>query len=662
MQSLSKNSAVVSLFNNGVLAINQGDWETAIKFLETLVAKEPKHAPGIAHLAFALSRLNRHSEAIVQLKKLLPTRQNLAQTHFNIGISYVALKNYADALAHLSHAVKANPSFIDALIERANCLRVLGDLDIAETEIVKVLNQDKRNARAFQTLGLIYADKDDMGKALECFENAIGLAPNELSFKCSFATHLAKADLHIEAEDLWRSICTEHPDYFEGFVGYGLLLREMHAYDQAIECFERAVQIKPTEVLGYEELGKTYAEMGNLEKSLACFNDALAIAPDDAFVTDQKIAVYLEHGKTYEALDLANHLIGKYPDYVNGYLALARVKKSTKEDGLSEKLARFSASKDENINATVHFVLGKIFDDQKDYSNAFKHYDLGNKLRNSKLTYEPAQTEAMVDALIGFFSEDFFKQTKHLQTLNGSDVPVFILGMPRSGTTLTEQIISSHPDVIGAGEVSFWDKLSGMVSMMLNAQEPYPFSLKNLNTEHAQFISQQYLHLLLRAAGNEQAFKHVTDKMPHNFLHLGFIHLLFPHAKIIHTKRMPIDNCLSIYFQNFSDFHYYGFNLKNLGHYYRQYERLMQHWHTVLPGKILDIQYENTTDDPEYWSRELIKYVGLEWNDACLNPHKLERSVKTASIWQVRQPIYKSSVERWRNYEPFISDLIEALK
>jgi hypothetical protein len=233
--------------------------------------------------------------------------------------------------------------------------------------------------------------------------------------------------------------------------------------------------------------------------------------------------------------------------------------------------------------------------------------------------------------------------------------------MPRSGTTLTEQIISSHPDVLGAGEVGYWGSANKALPLKLHTKTPYPQCLQEMTITHAHEAIEQYENILRKTVGPDTTSRHISDKMPHNFLHLGLIAMLFPNVKIIHTKRDPIDTCLSIYFQNFNDMHSYAADLTNLAFYYKQYERLMQHWHTLLPGRILDINYEDTINDPEYWSRQLISHIGLECDDACLAPHKLERAVKTISQWQVRQPIYKTSVQRWKHYEPFISPLIEGL-
>lgn len=276
--------------------------------------------------------------------------------------------------------------------------------------------------------------------------------------------------------------------------------------------------------------------------------------------------------------------------------------------------------------------------------------------------YSPELDEARFSKLIEIFNADFFKTHQHIGIQ--SKLPVIIVGMPRSGTILTEQIISSHPDVIGAGEVVFWSRAPNAMPLRLGTETPYPECVLKMSTESAIDIADIYESTLqkIKIVGQNTKPRHITDKFPHNILNIGLIASLFPNIKIIHTKRDSIDTCLSIFFQNFNNAHQYAFDSSNLGFHYRQYERIMRHWHEILPGRIMDINYEDTIVDPEFWSRKLISHIGLEWDDACLSPHKLERSVKTASHWQVRQPIYKTSVQRWKNYEQFLEPLISALK
>jgi hypothetical protein len=308
----------------------------------------------------------------------------------------------------------------------------------------------------------------------------------------------------------------------------------------------------------------------------------------------------------------------------------------------------------------MHYALGKTFDDQKNYAEAFTHFKIANDIKKSTFSDNNyVFDEKNFNDLINLFTPDFMAAHQGMGTER--NLPVLIVGMPRSGTTLTEQIISSHPEVLGAGEVNFWGSANKALPLRMQTNTPYPQCLNNLTIAHAHEAIEQYEITLRKTVGPDTRSRHITDKMPHNFLHLGLIGLLFPNVKIIHTKRDPIDTCLSIYFQHFNESHDYATDLTELVAHYKRYERLMAYWHRLMPGRILDIQYEDTIHDPEYWSRALISHIGLEWDDACLAPHKLERAVKTVSQWQVRQPIYKTSMQRWKNNEPFIAPLIEGL-
>jgi tetratricopeptide (TPR) repeat protein len=375
-----------------------------------------------------------------------------------------------------------------------------------------------------------------------------------------------------------------------------------------------------------------------------------------------KAELSIQQGKTDDIIQIAKSIIELNPNDPTGYFIYSRAKKFKGDESLNGRLLEFTQEEglDDQSKIAVSFALGKLFDDQNNYSSAFKNYAEGNKIRNSNLSYSAEADAYSKSKLIEFFNADFFKTHQHLGT--DLNLPIIIVGMPRSSTTLTEQIISSHPEVMGAGEVIFWGKAPLALPLRVGTGVAYPECISEMLPEQAFSIASMYESTLRKIAGPNAQVKHITDKMPHNFLNLGLIAMLFPKVKIIHTKRNPIDTCLSIFFQNFNDMHPYAFDLKNLGAHYKQYERIMRHWHEVLPGRIMDIHYEDTISDPEYWSRKLIEHVGLEWDDACLAPHKLERTVKTASHWQVRQPIYKTSVQRWKNYEEFLGPLIEALK
>ncbi|QFY88954.2 sulfotransferase [Magnetovirga frankeli] len=301
--------------------------------------------------------------------------------------------------------------------------------------------------------------------------------------------------------------------------------------------------------------------------------------------------------------------------------------------------------------AELSYALGKYHTDIADYANAFHYYQQANQ---AKQLFTPAYDPANQEKILAFLTTHYTRAVCH-QSWPGcvdSKRPLLIVGMPRSGTSLTEQILASHPDVVGAGELSDWSTLAERHKQaVLRAQ---------LDPALVQSLADHYLDTLHQF---DQTALRVIDKMPGNYQNLGLIHAVLPNAKFIHTLRNPLDTCLSIYFQNFNTGHTYAKDLDDIAHYYRQYHRLMEHWRQVLPeDAMLEVRYEELVEDPETWSRRLIDFIGLEWDDNCLNFHQTERRVGTASNWQVRQPIYKTSKDRWRNYEPWIGPLLPLLE
>jgi hypothetical protein len=305
----------------------------------------------------------------------------------------------------------------------------------------------------------------------------------------------------------------------------------------------------------------------------------------------------------------------------------------------------------------LHFALGKCYDDINEHSTAFKHYQQGCQLKRGRINYNADDQTRFFDNLINIFDKSMFKSLR--QFANTSDFPIFVLGMPRSGTTLTEQIIASHPNVFGAGELHHFIEYSNISVNTPSGSVFYPDNLKLLSDEQLSKIGTQYVERLRKYSADAE---HVTDKMPGNFANLGLIHALLPNAKIIHIERNAFDNCLSCYTRLFQHGQNFTYDLTELGRYYADYRRLMQHWRKVLPkDAFLDVSYEELVADTETQARRIIDYCGLEWDANCLEFHKMERQVRTASVTQVRQPIYKTSLERWRFFEKELAPLAIAL-
>jgi tetratricopeptide (TPR) repeat protein len=646
-------------FQQGQTAMQKGMFERAEKyFLAVLkVAPEITEAQNALALSYAARKL--HDNATTQFQLVLKSYPKDAHTHHNLANSLYELHKFDDAIKHYNAAVAINPNLIDSHINCAIAYRAIKNYESAIQYLKHSLNLDKTNARAFHILGVIYTTSEDYPRALECLENAHHLIPHNVEFHLSFANVLEKAGLIYEASVEYQTLCNNNPNFSEGFLVYGELLFRTNRFEEAIECYKHALVLTPENLDILDNLGSAYIGLSNIESALKTFEIALKKEPNRISSLTGMEQAYQNDGQLDRAIDLCDKIIALDTNIPTGHVLKSRIVNAKSNDKLVEDLLRFTACDNKEDQTKVHFALGKAYDDRNDYQEAFKHYAIANTLRNKELNYAKEETELEFSKLINFFTPDIFNNKNIGIT---TDTPILIVGMPRSGTTLTEQILSSHPSVMPAEEVDFWPNASKHLSLRLHTSTQYPECLSQLTQDNANEIATMYMSTLHKIAGINNEAKYITDKMPHNFLNIGLIALLFPNVKFVHTKRDPIDTCLSIYFQNFTNYHSYAFDLNNLGFYYNQYQRIMNYWHQVLPGRIIDINYSDIVSDPEYWTRELISHFDLEWSDSCLAPHKLERTVKTASLWQVRQPIYKTSIQRWKNYEPYIQPLIEALK
>lgn len=612
-------------------------------------------------LALLLASMGKPLDAVKHFRLIVKANPAYAAGHANLANALAESEQFDEAVTEFRRAIALDASLSGARIALGETMRRAGRYDEAVKVYKAALDHDKVSHAAFNGLGLVYRDMEDLPRALECFEHAVGLAPKVAEYRMNFGAGLRRHELDGLAVEQFYEAALLKPDWLEAVVLLGDVLQQQRRFDEARECFERAQQLKPGEPELAERIGYVYLDMGDTDHALSQFDGVLAKYPGRFKARLGRGRAHMEAGQSAAAAETLEALVAEYPEDASGYFYLAGSRKFSADDALIAPLQDFADQTPDDAPAAIalNFALGKIYNDCKQWDDAWRHYACGNRLRNAKYDYKPAEQAAKYDALISVFTREFMETHRHLGVPN--QLPVIIVGMPRSATTLTEQIISSHPQVIGAGEVIFWGRAYKAVPHRLNTRQPYPECMPIMTPEQAQDIAEQYASQLRKIAGPDTASARITDKMPHNFVHLGLIALLFPNAPIIHCKRDAMDNCLSIFFQNFGGDHPYAYDLANLGHHHREYERLMAHWHEVLPGRIMDINYEDTIADPEYWSRKLIEHVGLEWDDACLAPHKQERTVKTASHWQVRQPIYKTSVARWKHYEKHLAPLKEAL-
>jgi len=482
---------------------------------------------------------------------------------------------------------------------------------------------------------------------------------------------LARTPNHPLALYIMGTVCVGHDDeaalrFFARAVAeepknayYHLSFGEAYArlseFSAAIRYIRHALEIQPDLVEALCALGRVYTEFDKPDLALPLYEKALKINRDHPKARTGMAATLTGLGRMDEAGAYLKEAIERRVDAPAAYYELVQTRKFAEEPPELQSIVRELGSPRLNSESaqSLHYAAGKVLNDLKRYAEAFDHFNKAKQAAGYRFDID--QYRRFVDSMIEIFTPGLFAAASGFG--NPSDLPVFVVGMPRSGTTLTEQILASHPDVHGAGELEKLRRVANAIDLKSSAED-LSKPINSLTRELTRTLAEEHLSYLRERA---PAALRVVDKQPHNFELIGLIALLFPNARIVHCRRDAIDNCVSCYVLPFSPAHSYNADLRVLGLYYREYDRLMGHWNEVFPGRIFENRYETLVEDQEAQSRRLIDHLGLPWDDACLRFFDREGAVTTPSRWQVRQPIYKSSVKRWKNYEAQIEPLIGAL-
>lgn len=496
-------------------------------------------------------------------------------------------------------------------------------------------------------------------EAEKIYRAVLGKVPNQPDALNLLGVLAMEAGNHEAAFDLLERAVQARPKDPAILNNYGNALSLVRRFEDAIAHLERALAINPNMADSWLNLGRTLNFAGQGERALKCFDRLVKVKPDAHGAKSGMSRAFLGLGRTEEAEKSARELIALVPESSSGYVNLSNVRKFKADDPEIANVERMIESKATNTKELrgLYFAAAKMCDDVGRYDDAFKYYDLANTSAAGK--YEAKVLEQSYAELKKTYTRKFFDENRAFGL--DSERPVFIVGMPRSGTTLTETIIGAHPQAFPAGELETVKRCEREVASLVFKDEGPQKNPRQLTWVGIEILAQRYLDAVDTKAKNASATR-ITDKMPHNFQAVGLIALMFPKARIIHTRRSPMDTCLSIWQQNFNDAHSYARNFHDLGHHYAQYLDLMEHWRQVLPGRMLEIDYEDTVENQEEMSRKLIDFVGLPWDEACLRPHEVKRTVLTASVWQVRQPVYKRSAGRWKNYEKHLTTLKDTLQ
>jgi len=510
--------------------------------------------------------------------------------------------------------------------KKAQKLLAQGRLTEAMVLLEIICNRDPQDADSLINIGRIYGLRGNFSKARECFEHVVKVKPNSTEAYINLANALIRL---------------------------GLL-------QEAVSAYKKVLDIKPDDMVAHKYLNATLVRSGKLVEAYDGYDRMLALSPNNPQVITAKAKVLEIKGEKEKAYELLKPLIKQYPNNPKIAVAFAAVCSDVghSDDAIKmlENIIDNSQIKlHQEVASETHFALGHLYDKATDYKKASSYYLQANSIKGR--TFDIETFTDHIDEIIKTFSAEALKKAPTSTIPTNS--AIFIIGMPRSGTSLVEQILASHADVTAAGELYDIINLAKEITNLVDSHTLYPHYLNELTIDLCNSIAQRYINRLNDISSSQ---KYVTNKMPYNFLVLGLIYKLFPQARIIHCKRDPKDTCVSCFFQNFSHGNDYTFNLETLASYYLQYKKLMDHWVKVIDRPIITIQYEELVTDQENQTRRLLKLLDLPWHNDCLNFYNNERVSHTASYNQVRQPINVKSVGRWKNYEKYIQPLLKSLE
>ena len=616
-----------SIYRLGIIRLQQNRFAEAEVLFRRAVKADKRSADAQHHLAIALTGLRRLDDSIAHYRKALELRPRDAVAHNNIGYSLQKLGRHDEAARHFQKAVSINPNYPEAHNNLGNALQALDRTDDAIRHYRQALTLRANYAEAFSNLASALAVQNRHVEAIENCKKALALAPANAEAHMNLANSLGAMERPQEALAHYQKAAEIDPANAEAYARTAFMLFHLGCIGEAIAQCEKALTIDPEHVDALRNLGVALRALGRVDEAIGQFEKAIAAAPRNAAGLYYVLASSKRMSVSDPHFAAMQHLAGK-------------MKSSSAEDQIG-----------------LHFALGKAFADVGDHQQSFQHLRKGNALKRQEfIEHDEARLLARFARIEAAFSAKLLNDKKSRG--NPSSVPVFIIGMPRSGTSLVEQILASHPDVFGAGERYELGDLAQAIAGPGGTE--FPEAVAGMPDDALHALGTSYLRAIEPLAPEA---KRITDKMPGNFFHAGLIHLALPNARIIHTRRDPRDTAMSCFSTLFAMGHPHTYDLAELGRYIRAYEKLMAHWRRVLPkDAMLEVQYETLVGTLETEARRIVSYCGLEWDDACLSFHQTKRPVRTASVIQVRQPIYKSSVGRWQPHEKELQPLLRALE
>jgi len=606
------------------ILLKQKRTEEARKYFRNTLKRHPDYPRALEGMGLALLADSQPGPAIKFLQQAAVAVPGRAATHFALGKALAATGRGAEADRAYEKSFQLNPTH-GALARAAEAQRN-GDMERAEKALRELLARDPDNVTALRMLGSIALEANRLPAAYRLLERAVELAPGFILAWNDLASLYVKED----------------------------------RYDDALEKVEHAISLDPLQPGSYVIKGNILSRAQRHEASLAAYQQTLELNPGHGGALAGKGHVLKTIGRQEESIEAYRKCIQAHPRLGEAYWSLANLK--TLEFNEREVKVMHHMVEDAKLpdEPKVNFFLslGKHYENQENFDQAFQFYRRGNELRRGHEMYDPVQTQVIHDRIIKVFTTGFFAQRSGWGDPDPS--PILVVGLPRSGSTLIEQILASHSQVEGTMELPDLSRTIREINRSRKKDRvEYPEATTDLGKEDVNALGRFYLESTQRYRTGKRYF---IDKMPNNFSNTGFLHLILPNAKVINARRHPMDSCMGCYKQLFFKGQSFTYDQFELGQYYLQYQRIMDHWHQVLPGRVLDVHYEQMVLDQEAQTRRLLEFCGLPWEQQCLRFYETDRAVNTASSEQVRQPIYTKSLNFWKNYESHLGELIGILE
>ncbi len=612
----------------------------------------------VALLGAILMKLRRYKKAEQQLRLAIKLAPSFAKPYEDLGHLLVLDGRAKEAVNVLQTATRLDPQLESAHFNLGKALAALGRGKEADAAFEKSFqfNPDRKSL----ALAVEHLKQKRPEQAERLCRQVLGNAPNNVDALRLLSVIATQAGHPDKAANLLRRVISLAPDFIDAVIDLGKLLQEQHELEQAIDCFQKAVSIDPERPQAHFLLAAALAPAARTYEAVDAYRRTVALRPRHAGAWLGLGHVLKTVGRQEEAVEAYRRCIAFKPNSGETYWSLANLKLYTlSDDDVTAMLAALETDDiGEQSEVNLLFSLAKAYEDRKDFETAWQYYERGNSQQRMLEHYDPVQTEVIHDALIEVFTSEFLRANDGLG--NSDNAPIFILGLPRSGSTLLEQILASHSQVEGTSELHYLGRVATSLSRNRADGINYPEAVRELGEEHFKSLGADYLQAaqMHRVEGKPR----FIDKMPNNFPTIGFAHLILPNAKIIDARRHPLDGCLSCYRQLFARGQSFTYDLTDIGEYYLQYQRIMDHWHEVLPGWVLTVQYEDVVANLDSEVRRLLEYCELPFEEQCTRFHETQRPVRTASSEQVRQPIYNSAVNFAKNYEPHLEELLEVLE